>query len=141
MIGIHAHLRGQIKRNGKTRCALGQKIAVAPVAFLGRAESGILAHCPGPPAIHIWVNSPCVRVLARETVGVGHDLEILRAFQKDEIPYQAIKSTKMVPTSCKPRDSLPRMTRYPNTTANTMKTKPITSFHKTWIGRIILGIT
>src|ERR1700676_568878 len=126
MIGIHAHLRRQVERDGKTRDPLGQQIAVAPVALLGRAESGILAHCPGSSAIHVWVNSPCVRVLAWENVGVGHDLEILRAFQKEEIPYHAIKRTKTVPTICKPADSLPRITRYPNTTANTMKTKPIT---------------
>src|ERR1700680_5122636 len=99
MIGIHAHLRRKIKSDGKTRDALGQKIAVAPVAFLGRAESGVLAHGPEPPAIHIWVNSPCVWVLAWETVGVGHDLEILRAFQNDAMPKPAIGTTHTIATA------------------------------------------
>jgi hypothetical protein len=78
---------------------LGQQIAVALVAFLGRAESGVLAHCPGPPAIHIWVNSPCVRVLAWETLRVGHGLEILRAFQNDEMPKPTIGTTHAIATA------------------------------------------
>ena len=84
---------------------------VAPVAFFGRAETGVLAHCPEPPTVHFRVNPASVGILAWKLAWVAHDFEILRAFQKEEIPYQAMRSTKTPPTNCKPADSLPRNTR------------------------------
>ena len=64
MIGIHAHLRGQIEGHRKPGDALRQQIAVAPVALLGGAEAGVLAHGPEPAAIHVRIDSAGVGVLA-----------------------------------------------------------------------------
>ncbi len=58
------------------------RIAVAPVALLGRAEAGVLAHGPEPLAVHVRMNAPRVRVLPRKFVRRAHEREILRAVEK-----------------------------------------------------------
>ena len=129
VIGIHPHLRGQIEGNRKSGDALRKKIAVTPVAFLGRPESGVLAHGPQPAAIHVGIYPSGVGVLAGELAWVGHDLEILRARQKDDIPNHPMISTNgMVKARCAPLPSLPklRMAAGTGSTAKTRKKKPIT---------------
>ena len=71
MIGIHAHLRGQIESHGESGDALREQIAVTPVALLGRAETGVLAHGPEPAAVHLRVNAAGVTELARQFAWVA----------------------------------------------------------------------
>ena len=52
MIGVVAHQRRQIERDGKARLALREEIAKALVGVFGGAEAGELAHGPEAAAIH-----------------------------------------------------------------------------------------
>ncbi len=65
MIGIHAHLGRQIERDGKSGDALRQQIAIAPVAFLGGSEAGVLAHGPEAAAVHVRIDPARVRDTGR----------------------------------------------------------------------------
>src|ERR1700733_10958920 len=127
MVGIHTHLGGKVERNRKSGNALRQKIAIAPIALFGGSKAGVLAHGPKPGAIHVRIDPSREGVLAGLiTCRFGaHDLEILRAFQKEETPNHPMRATNRPPTICSPMGSLPRTIRYPNTVAKTMKTKPI----------------
>ena len=51
MIRIHSHLRWQIKGNGETRLAVGEKIFEPLVGFGGRPVTRVLTHCPQLAAI------------------------------------------------------------------------------------------
>ena len=110
MIGIHAHLGRQVERNRKPGDALRQQIAIAAIAFLGGSEAGVLAHGPEPAAIHVRIDPAGEGVLAREFAG-RHDLEILRAFQKEEMPNQAIRRQRLPNASLESDGSLPRIDR------------------------------
>ena len=65
MVGIHAHLRGQIEGHRESGGALREQIAVAAVALLGGAEAGVLAHGPEAAAVHVAVDAARVGELAR----------------------------------------------------------------------------
>src|SRR6266550_1774798 len=65
--GVVAHLRRQIERDGETRLAVLEEIAVSRVGFLGRAEPRVLAHRPEPPPIHRGLDATRVRGLARKS--------------------------------------------------------------------------
>ena len=81
MIGIHAHLGGQIEGDREAGDALRQQIAIAAIAFFGGSEAGVLAHGPEAAAIHVRIDPAGEGVLAGQ-FGT-HDLEILRAFRKE----------------------------------------------------------
>ena len=70
-----------------------KQIAVAAVAFLGRAEAGVLAHGPEAAAVHVGIDAARERKLARQFAGVlhvslmrHHEREILRALRKERDP-------------------------------------------------------
>ena len=52
VIGIEAHLRGQIERHRKPGLALREQVAKARVRLRRGAKSGVLPHGPQPAAIH-----------------------------------------------------------------------------------------
>ena len=69
MIGIEAHLRGQIEGDRKSGGALRKQVPVAAVALFGRSETGVLAHGPEAAAIHVGINAASERKLARQFSG------------------------------------------------------------------------
>ncbi len=75
MIGIHAHLRGQIEGDGKPGDALRQQIAIAAVAFFGGSEAGVLAHGPEAAAVHVRIDAPGEGELPGQLV--RHDLRLM----------------------------------------------------------------
>ena len=66
MVGVVAHLRGQIERDAQAVDALGQEVAIAGVGFGGGSKSGILPHRPEPAAIHRRLDATGVRKFTRE---------------------------------------------------------------------------
>ena len=52
MIGVVAHLGGQIERDAQTSDALSEQIAIACVRLGGGTEAGVLPHRPQPAAVH-----------------------------------------------------------------------------------------
>ena len=86
MVGIDAHLGGQIEGHRKSGGALREQIAVAPVAFFGGAEAGVLAHGPEAAAVHVAIDAAGVGKFAGLTQTVAHDREILRARRNEEMP-------------------------------------------------------
>ena len=56
MVGIHAHLGGQIEGDREPGDALRQQIAIAAVAFFGGSEAGVLAHGPEAAAVHVRID-------------------------------------------------------------------------------------
>ena len=52
VVGVVAHLRGQVEGDAQAADALRQEIAIPGVGLRGRAEAGVLAHRPQPAAIH-----------------------------------------------------------------------------------------
>ena len=84
MVGVHAHLRGQIEGDGESGGALRQQVAVALVAFLGGAEAGVLAHGPQPLAVHVFIDTPGVWKLT--WLLVSHERVIFRALRKEVTP-------------------------------------------------------
>ena len=77
MIGIHADLRGQIKRHGESRGPVGQQILVAFVRFLGVAHAGVLAHGPEASAVHGGLHAARKRIFA----GISDLAFVVRAFE------------------------------------------------------------
>ena len=63
VVGVVAHQRGQIERDGEAGLALREQISKARVGVFGGAEAGKLAHGPEPAAIHRGVNAAGVRRL------------------------------------------------------------------------------
>src|SRR5579883_800752 len=108
MVGIHTHLRRQVEGYGEPGGALGQQIAIAPVALLGRAEAGILPHGPEAAAIHVAIDAACIGELTGLAETAGHEREILRARQNDEMPYQAIISAHPIATTKRKSSPLDR---------------------------------
>src|SRR5947199_6552884 len=105
MIRIVAHLRRQIESYGEAGGALREQVAVAPVAFLGGAEAGVLPHGPKAAAIHfavdpagVWeftrltqvrlsqVRLSQVRLTRLRFARRVHDREIRLARRNEEIP-------------------------------------------------------
>ena len=93
MVRIHADLRGKVEGHRKSGGSLRKQIAVAPVAFLGRAEAGVLAH--GPQALPVHVADKCracrgtrpdVRSRDARSRRALHEREILRARRNEETP-------------------------------------------------------
>ena len=66
VVGVEAHLGGQVERGGEARLALGEQELEALVGRLGRAEPGVLADRPRPRAVHRRLDAARERVLARE---------------------------------------------------------------------------
>ena len=64
MVGVHAHLRGEIEGHRKSGGALRKQVAIALVAFFGGAEAGVLAHGPETAAIHVGIDAARVGELA-----------------------------------------------------------------------------
>ena len=64
VVGVVAHLRGQVEGDGQARCALGRAGSGSGVRFRGRAESGVLAHRPQPAAVHGRLDAARERKLA-----------------------------------------------------------------------------
>ena len=64
MVAVVAHLGGQIEGYRESGGALREQVAIAPVAFFGGAEAGVLAHGPEAAAVHLAVDAAGVRELA-----------------------------------------------------------------------------
>src|SRR4051812_9567098 len=67
MVGVAAHLGGQVEGNREPGLAGLDEILETGISLFGGAEARILAHGPGPAAVHRWVDATHVRVLARVT--------------------------------------------------------------------------
>ena len=70
MVGIEAHLRGQIERHREAGLALRQQVAVALVGLLRGAETGVLPHCPELAAVHRGIDSARIGKFARGAEGL-----------------------------------------------------------------------
>ena len=64
MIGVVAHLGGQVKGAGQAGLAGAEQELETFVGRLGRAETGVLAHGPELAAIHRGLHAAGVRKLA-----------------------------------------------------------------------------
>ena len=64
MVGVHAHLGGQIEGYGESGGALREQVAIALVAFFGGAEAGVLAHGPEARSVHVPIDAAGVGELA-----------------------------------------------------------------------------
>ena len=84
MVGVHAHLGGEVEGDGESGGALRKQVAIALVAFFGAAEAGVLAHGPEAGAVHVLINAAGVGELAG--LFVSHERVILRARRKEETP-------------------------------------------------------
>ena len=75
VIGVIAHLCGEVERDAQAADALRQEVLVPGIRLLRCAEAGVLAHRPQPPAVHRLLNPASVWELPRQTdnmrVGVG----------------------------------------------------------------------
>src|SRR5262245_52775224 len=67
MVGVHADLRRQVECDGKSSCAMREKILVALVRFLSIAHTRVLAHGPEPATVHGGLHASGKRELARIT--------------------------------------------------------------------------
>ena len=66
MVRIVSGLGRQVEGNAESGLALFQKIAIALVSLLRRAEASILAHSPEPPSIHGGLDAAGKRIFPRE---------------------------------------------------------------------------
>ena len=73
MVAVVAHLGGQIEGDRESSGALREQVTIAPVAFLGGAEAGVLAHGPQAAAVHLAVDAAGVRELTRVAETIVHD--------------------------------------------------------------------
>jgi hypothetical protein len=64
-VGIDAHLRRQVERDGESCLPLVQQHAKARICLLRRPETGVLAHGPQPPAVHRGLHPASEGILAR----------------------------------------------------------------------------
>ena len=72
-----------MKRHVESRLTIGNQIAQTLVCLLGFAETGVLAHGPGPLAVHMFVHTTCERKLA-----LGANVRVLRwAVVGQDDPY------------------------------------------------------
>ena len=79
MVGVAAHLRGEVEGDGEAGLAVLREVLEAGVGLLGGAETSVLAHGPGLAAVHGRVGAAGVGVLARvpELLGVVEAFEIV----------------------------------------------------------------
>jgi hypothetical protein len=72
VVGVAAHLGGEVKGYGEAGLAVREKVLEAGVGLLGGAEARVLAHGPRPAAVHARVDTAGEGVLARfpELLGV-----------------------------------------------------------------------
>ena len=71
VVGVVAHLRGQVERDAQPADALGEQIPVAAIGFLGGGEAGVLPHRPQPAAVHRRLDATGEGELAREAQSGG----------------------------------------------------------------------
>ena len=64
VVGVVAHLGGQVERHAEAGLPLPEEVAVAPVGLRRRAEARVLAHRPEAPAVHGGLDAARERVLA-----------------------------------------------------------------------------
>ena len=68
VVGVVAHLRRQVKRDGEARAALLYDVTEATVGFLSGGESRVLPHRPElAVAVHVLADAACERIVARFT--------------------------------------------------------------------------
>ena len=58
MVGVVAHLRGEVERGGEAGLTGGKQHSEAGVGILGGAEAGVLPHGPEPAGVHRGLNAP-----------------------------------------------------------------------------------
>src|ERR1039457_6886151 len=140
MVAVVAHLGGQVEGHREPGGALRKQVAIAPVAFFGGAEAGVLPHCPEAAAVHLPVDAAGVREFAwvAEGWGLVHDRGILRARRKEGTPKYSMRRGPNAGNRKRPRSAFPvsvvpreksrykRPARNPNITAKHMKKKPKT---------------
>ena len=71
MIGVKAYLRGQVERHREALLAMLEQVMKTLVRFAGGAESGVLAHRPDAPPVHIGVDPPGEGKLGWSAPGIG----------------------------------------------------------------------
>src|SRR5439155_5524353 len=146
MVRIHPHLGGKIEGHREAGSTLRKQVPVTLIAFFGAPEAGILAHGPEPLAVHVGIDAASVRKLAGLARFVVHELEILRAWLKQEMPYPAMMVTKTTVRTILATLPWPvsnsRSARIPDgigQTASARKRKPMTSCQRVRAGRIKAG--
>ncbi len=65
IVGVQAHLGGQVEGHVQGVLAVFDQEAEPPVGLGGATEAGVLAHGPGPVAVHVLVNSSGEGILPR----------------------------------------------------------------------------
>ena len=65
VVGVVAHLGRQVEGDAEAGLAVLQQVAEAGVGLGGRPEAGVLAHRPGPAAVHGRVDAAGERVAPR----------------------------------------------------------------------------
>src|SRR3712207_8337963 len=65
MVGVASHLGRQVEGDGEARLAVGREVLEAGVGLFGGPEASVLAHGPGPAAVHARVDASRVGILAR----------------------------------------------------------------------------
>ena len=64
VVGVVAHLRGQVEGARQAGLACVEQELEALVGLLGGAEAGVLAHRPEPAAVHVRLDAARERGLA-----------------------------------------------------------------------------
>ena len=64
VVGVVAHQRGQVERDGEAGLPLLEQVVVAAVGLLGGGEAGELPHGPELAAIHVAMDAARVRKFA-----------------------------------------------------------------------------
>ena len=65
VVGVVAHLGGQVEGDAEAGLAVVEQVAEAGVGLGGRPEAGVLAHRPGPAPVHGRVDAAGERVAPR----------------------------------------------------------------------------
>ena len=67
VVGVEAHLGGQVERHRQRRLALADQEPEAAVGLLARAEARVLPDRPGAPGVHVAVDAAGIGIAARLT--------------------------------------------------------------------------
>ena len=73
-VGVLAHQRRHVERDGETGLAVGEQVLVAPVGLLRGREARELAHRPQPPAVSGRVDAARVRELPWHLLRAGRQV-------------------------------------------------------------------
>ena len=84
VVGVVAHLGGQVEGARQAGLAGVEQELEPLVGRLGRAEAGVLAHGPQPPAVHGRLHAARIGILTRLTQlnGVVEVLEVRAAIDR-----------------------------------------------------------